>query len=115
MKMSRSRRDLSDPPIKASDLLVTGLLATRTPKPPDLAAEVTAFHELAKLMLEQPERAVQRFMDLALELCDAGTAGLSVVAKAEDGAEIFRWDALAGRLASYVGGTSPRRGIEPRS
>jgi signal transduction histidine kinase len=88
--------------------LVTGLLATRTPKPPDLAAEVTAFHELAELMLEQPERAVQRFVDLALKLCDAGTVGLSVVAKAEDGAEIFRWDALAGRLASYVGGTTPR-------
>lgn len=59
-------------------------------------------------MLDGPDRAIPRFMEMALELCDAGSAGLSVLAKAEDGSEIFRWDALAGQLASHVGGTTPR-------
>ena len=93
---------------KPTDLLVTRLLALRAPKPANLGAEVKAFHELSQLMLEQPERAAQRFVELALELCGAGTAGLSVCAKDEHGAEIFRWDNLAGRLASYLGGTTPR-------
>lgn len=102
------RRGRAASPIRARDLLVTELLATRPPKPANVAAEAAAFYELATLMLGSPERAIQRFMELALELCDAGSAGLSVLAKAEDGSEIFRWDALAGQFASHVGGTTPR-------
>ena len=102
------RRGRTDSPIRATDLLVTELLATRPPKPANVAAEAAAFYELATLMLDSPERAIQRFMELALELCDAGSAGLSVLAEAEDGSEIFRWDALAGQFASHVGGTTPR-------
>jgi signal transduction histidine kinase len=95
-------------PTTPKDVLVTGLLAMRTPKRPNLEAELKAFYELSQLMLEEPERAVQRFVELALELCGAGTAGLSICAKDEQGADIFRWDNLAGRLAGYVGGTTPR-------
>ena len=73
------RRGRTDSPIRATDLLVTELLATRPPKPANVAAEAAAFYELATLMLDSPERAIQRFMELALELCDAGSAGLSVL------------------------------------
>ena len=93
---------------KPTDLLVTRLLSIRAPRPANLGAEVRAFHELSQLMLEHPDRAAQRFVELALELCGAGTAGLSVLAKDAHGADIFRWDNLAGRLASYLGGTTPR-------
>src|ERR1700726_4738997 len=92
-------------PTAPRDLLVTGLLASRASRRANLGAEIKAFHELSQLMLAEPERAVQRFVELALELCGAGTAGLSVCAKDERGADIFRWDNLAGRLASYLGGT----------
>ncbi len=98
----------SESPISVSELLVTELLGTRSPQPPNVDAEAKAFYELATLMLDSPERAVQRFMELALELCDAGSAGLSVLTRAEDGSEIFHWDALAGQFASHVGGTTPR-------
>lgn len=106
--LPQPRSGRADSRIRARDLLVTELLATRPPKPANVAAEAAAFYELATLMLDRPERAVQRFMELALELCDAGSAGLSVLAEAEDGSEIFRWDALAGQFASHVGGTTPR-------
>lgn len=95
-------------PTKPTDLLVTGLLAVRTPRRADLQAELIAFRELSQVMLEEPERAAQRFVEIALALCGAGTAGLSVCAKDEHGADIFRWDNLAGRLAGYIGGTTPR-------
>jgi GAF domain-containing protein len=41
----------------------------------------------------------------ALELCDAGTAGVSVLYEDEG---VFRWVALAGALTGAKGGTTPR-------
>lgn len=44
-----------------------------------------------------------------MRLCDAGTAGVSVLENGTDG-EIFRWQVLAGKLSQYAGGTAPRNG-----
>ena len=99
--------DSSVAKLKPPDVLITHELASRPRRKPDLAAEASAFRELSVLMLASPGRAIQRFLDLALDLCAAGTAGLSLLEK--DGAEAhFRWDSMAGALASHVGGTTPR-------
>jgi PAS domain S-box-containing protein len=94
--------------VRPEDLIVTDLLAARVAGSPDLMAEARAFHELSRLMIEEPDRVVPRFLEIALELCAAGSAGLSILTKNERGEEVFRWNALAGRYAPYVGGTTPR-------
>ena len=91
------------------DVLATAEMLARPRKTADLAAEVAAFRELSALMAVDPARVVQRFLELALVLCGAGSSGLSVLAEDGRGEPVFRWDALAGAFAPYVGGTTPRR------
>jgi len=90
------------------DVLATEVMLARPRKAPDLTAEVAAFHELSVLMVANPARAIQRFLELAMTLCRAGSSGLSLLAEDDKGEPVFRWDALAGAFAPYVGGTTPR-------
>src|SRR4051812_3275306 len=61
------------------DVLATDEMLARPRKITDLAAEVAAFRELSALMATSPARAVQRFLELALVLCRAGSSGLSLL------------------------------------
>jgi len=51
---------------------------------------------------------LKRLATLAIELCRAGTGGVSVIDSGENGEQIFRWQALAGELEPHEGGTTPR-------
>ena len=94
--------------LRPEDVLATEAMLARPRKAPDLAAEVAAFREVSALTAADPARAVQRFLELALVLCGAGSSGLSVLAEDDKGEPVFRWDALAGAFAPYAGGTTPR-------
>ena len=88
--------------------LITPTLYERATGSPDLEAELRAYHELSSLMAVDPIKAIQRFLDLAVELCpSAGSAGLSELVSKDDG-ELFEWTAMSGDFAGYVGGTTPR-------
>jgi signal transduction histidine kinase len=58
---------------------------------------------LAAEMAEQPRNVLQKLVEIAVELCDADTAGVSLL----DG-DVFRWEAVAGVFAGARGGTMPR-------
>jgi PAS domain S-box-containing protein len=94
--------------IRPADVLITAELFSRPRKAPNLAAEVKAFCELSALLLGEPQRAVKRFLELAISLCDAGSAGLSLLDADPEGEPVFRWDALAGPLEIHLNGTTPR-------
>lgn len=91
------------PLIAPGNVLITEVLRQRPTRSNSRIAQVRAFHDLSKLMMFDPEAAVQRFLDLAVELCDAGSAGWSRLAHSDTGDEVFRWDAVAGELSPYVG------------
>lgn len=108
---SRAMSKASSAPVALlpEQLLVTDRLRTRLARTSDLRAELEAFRELSVLSARDPAGAVQRFLDLAVKLCPAaGSAGLSEVDTGDEGEPIFRWTALAGEFAPYVGGTTPR-------
>ena len=61
-------------------------------------------------MTSDPQLAIQRFLDLAVDLCPAaGSAGLSELAEDASGRPLFEWTAMSGALARFVGGTTPRK------
>jgi hypothetical protein len=76
------------------------------------ARESMALHRIAATTGEEPYAVLQGLLSAAVELCgggaDTSTAGVSMLEPAPDGGEQFRWVALAGCLASHVGGTTPR-------
>ena len=62
---------------------------------------------LAQEMANSPQNVLQKLVDVALELSRAQSAGVSILEE-EEGREIFRWHAAAGKWAGYLGGTMPR-------
>ena len=69
----------------------------------DQEAEDRALAKLATEMAANPKNMLQVLAEAALQLCSAGTAGISLL----DG-EVFRWEAVAGVFAGARNGTMPR-------
>ncbi|MEB3281110.1 MAG: PAS domain S-box protein [Lyngbya sp.] len=101
---------MSDQPANLTlhDILLTSELSGRSPSPPNWQAEIRAMQTLAAQMARNSETLLQSLVDIALELCRAGSAGVSLLETTPEGEELFRWKVLAGQLAEYVGGTIPR-------
>jgi two-component system CheB/CheR fusion protein len=59
---------------------------------------------LARQLAVDPHGVPQKLAELVLELCNAGSAGISLLEE-QDGHRIFRWHAAAGLFADHLGGT----------
>jgi PAS domain S-box-containing protein len=94
------------PAICLDDIDVTAELARRPTRPPDHAVECQALVELSQHLAETPHTLLQALVDVALRICRAGSAGISILEE-EDGESIFRWRATAGAFAPYLGGAMP--------
>ena len=91
------------------DVLITEQLYRRPPRSADLETELAAYRELSALIAIDPVQAIQRFLELALELCPAaGSAGLSELTRSGGSDAVFTWTAMSGAFKKYVGGTTPR-------
>ncbi|HKN88373.1 MAG TPA: GAF domain-containing protein [Nitrospiraceae bacterium] len=82
-------------------------LSRRPCRTPDYEAEHRALLQLAQAMAETPSEVLQKLIDITCEICRAHTAGLSLL-EMHNGEELFRWEAVAGRYASYRNNTMPR-------
>src|SRR5258707_6875151 len=90
------------------DILITPELSRRRSRAPDFAAENRALVALAREMVTSPKNLPQKLADLALELCRAGTAGISLL-KIDAKGEYFFWQALDGEFAPRVQCSTPRK------
>ena len=78
-------------------------LQVRPRRTPDYETEDRALAVLAEEMAEHPRNMLQKLVEIAVELCAARTAGISLLE-----GDVFRWEAVAGVFASYRNGTMPR-------
>lgn len=99
---------IADADILPTDLFITAALLNRPERAPNLQAEVAAFCELSQILADNPTAALRRFLDIALRLCNAGTAVLSLLRPNGSGQTAFHWEAISGALASHEGGEMPR-------
>ncbi len=88
-------------------ILKTDELAVRPSRPPDHKRESEALSALARHMASSPDTLLQKLSDTCRELCQAGSAGVSLE-EADEGKTVFRWRAVSGRLSPFLGGTMPR-------
>jgi hypothetical protein len=93
--------DMPRVPLEVVDIRTE--LETRLPRSPNLVREHRAFPMLATEMAANPHNLLQTLVELALELCDAHTSGISLL----DG-DVFRWEVIPGVFAAERGGTIPR-------
>jgi GAF domain-containing protein len=63
---------------------------------------------MALAATKTPQEILSELLKIAVEVCEADTAGISLVEKVPGEDEIFRWVAMAGKLAQAAGGWTPR-------
>ncbi|MBC7982959.1 MAG: sensor histidine kinase [Candidatus Obscuribacterales bacterium] len=99
---------IADPELQPADLLTTTALLHRPQRTPNLYAEVAAFCELSQILANDPRSALRRFLEIALRLCNAGTAGLSLLRPNVVGQAMLHWAAISGELTANEGIDTPR-------
>lgn len=93
--------------ITLADVIINDKLFSRRIHTLSARVEMKAMYELADLLAQGAPALLKRLAQMAVELCDAGSGGISMLEAEEDG-ELFRWRALAGALEKYEGGSTPR-------
>ena len=94
-------------PLGLEDVVINSELLSRPCKAPNYEAENQALMALAQTLSDAPDKILQRLAETALQLCRADTAGISLMEQ-QDGAEVFRWEALAGVFSDRLNATMPR-------
>ena len=97
----------SSPSIMVADVDISDQLACRPYRSANYEVENRALLRLAQEMSDHPANILQRLVEVALDLCGAGTAGLSLL-ESNHGEALFRWAAVAGAYTAYRNQTMPR-------
>lgn len=108
MEIDRSPKS-REPRLPLDQVLNTAELFQRKSRAPEYAAESRALVALAQAMNEAPRTFLQKSAEMALELCHADSAGISMLESGE-AAGVFRWRAIAGLYAPRINATIPREG-----
>lgn len=88
-------------------ILTTHNLTSRAVRQGDLAAEALIMREVTRLVSDNPKNGIKRFLDLTMQLCEAGSAGLSTITNNAEGIDVFYWDEVSGALEAFTGATTP--------
>jgi len=91
----------------SSEVFITEELAARPPKRTDCQREKKAMLDLAARLADASSEVLPRFVELAMEMTGAVSAGLSIF-DPEWQPDVFRWKHLHGSLARFEGATTPR-------
>ncbi|HVB54886.1 MAG TPA: ATP-binding protein [Candidatus Acidoferrales bacterium] len=95
-------------PASLEEILITRRLHETSSRAPNLQEEGKALRTLARTLATKPREMIDGLLEMALQLCKAGTAGLSVLETLPGGEQVFRWINMAGRLKRFTGGSAPR-------
>jgi PAS domain S-box-containing protein len=85
--------------------LSTAELSKRPSRSPDYAAQCRVLMALGEQLAASPDTILQKLTDAALTLCDAHSAGISLL---EPEGKRFYWPAISGQWVEHVGGGTPR-------
>jgi PAS domain S-box-containing protein len=107
----RKKGVMIEPPTTAEitasleSILITDELNRRPSRPPDYETENRALLAIAQHMADSPRSTLQKLAEIALEICRADSAGVSLVSKKNGD---FYWPAVAGEWKPHIGGGTPR-------
>jgi PAS domain S-box-containing protein len=109
--MSQTQPPITIPPADSvaplEKVLCTDELRRRPSRPPNFSLENRAISRLAQAHADSPETILQTLVETIMEVCAAGSAGISLLKTDERGAN-FHWPAIAGEWKPFIGGYNPR-------
>lgn len=106
----RISAEVASATVPLAEVVVTDRLRRPPERPPEYAAEAEALRELARQMAADPQTVLRNLTQAALELCRAGSAGVSLLERGPGGEEFFRIAAAAGAAEAYAGQSYARQG-----
>jgi GAF domain-containing protein len=89
------------------EVIADAELAARPWRAPDYGAECAAYVALVRMFTSSPVGLLQEVADTALALCQAQSAGISLL-EVDQGHPVFRWYAASGAFAPNVWRTIAR-------
>jgi hypothetical protein len=96
--------------VSLESILQTEELDRRPSRVPDHKKESSALVALAQALADSPRSILQKLADIILEVCQAGSAGISLLSK-EDGGKRFYWPAIASKTAYRRGHSTGFRAL----
>jgi signal transduction histidine kinase len=102
-----SRTSISVGAVPLESILCTEELHRRPARQPDHDKENRALVSLARALADSPLTILQTLADTILEVCQADSAGISLLTT-DDGGKKFYWPAIAGAWKPHIGGGTPR-------
>ncbi|MGB2666922.1 MAG: PAS domain S-box protein [Candidatus Acidiferrum sp.] len=99
--------DKNDELIPLETILLTEELDRRPLRQPDFEKENRALVALTKSLSDSPQTILQTLTDTILNICDCGSAGISLLTT-HDGGKRFYWPAISGQWQAHIGGGTPR-------
>jgi GAF domain-containing protein len=96
-------------PGSLDDVIATHLLDQRRSRVRSREAEARAMAGLKQALAGSPRSVLQKLAEVAIELCNAQSAGVSLPEEVE-ARQVFRWHAVAGGFGHLLFATLPRDG-----
>lgn len=93
--------------VQLESVLITEELDRRAPHGRNISQVTGALQDLAREMIDDPADVLPRLVDLALDITDSVSGGISLF-KDDPHPGIFRWHYLRGNLSAFNGATTPR-------
>jgi signal transduction histidine kinase/ActR/RegA family two-component response regulator len=94
-------------PVSLDDVITTDVLEARPDRPRDFRQENEILQALALGLADSDRAVLDRLVNAAIQICNAGSAGLSLHASSDAGEPLLKWEAVAGEYTRYLGGTLP--------
>jgi hypothetical protein len=73
----------------------------------DALAQLAGMQRLARAFTENADGVLQELSDIAVQLCDAESAGVSLEIIGPEGQQLFQWVAISGVYSSFLNATVP--------
>lgn len=101
----RTEIEISESGMELHDLLLYGAFHERKNDERDPSRGADALRRMARVFAENPNVVLQELVDIAVEVCGADSAGVSLEETGEDGKLRYRWSAVAGSFLQEERGT----------
>jgi signal transduction histidine kinase len=107
VELPKSDNALKTEKVPLDSILCTEELHRRPSRPPDYQKENAALLALSNALADTPRTVLQTLADTILEVCQSGSAGISLLST-DDGGKRFCWPAISGMWKQHIGGGTPR-------
>lgn len=94
--------------LHVQELFAANSVDSRPLRPRDPLRDIEGMQLLAQSFMRSAEDALQQLVDLALELCQADSAGISVVREGGTAENYYEWVATSGRFHPFLNAVLPQ-------